>query len=96
MKNVLYPRGLVLCNIRQMYNYKVGFLQLITEVVYMCNVITSILDKIFHFAGLQHNIQFGMCVHQRYKSVCTSTKSDLSLNVPPEVVVDPWLPIKHQ
>ena len=35
-----------------------------------------------------------MCIQRRYKSVCASAQSDLSLNFLPEEMLDPWLPIE--
>ena len=40
-------------------------------------------------------VQFGMCVQQRFKPACPSTKTDQSLSFPPEGMLDPWLPIEH-
>ena len=33
--------------------------------------------------SIQHNIQVGMCVHQRSKSACAPAQSDKSLSAPP-------------
>ena len=34
--------------------------------------------------GIQHKLQVGMCLQQRFKSVCTSAQSDQSLSFLPE------------
>ena len=46
-------------------------------------------------ARVQHNVQDGMCVQRRLKSVSVSAQSDQSISFPPEETLDPWIPIEH-
>ena len=46
-------------------------------------------------AGMLHEVQVGICVQRRFKSVCTFPQSDQSINFLPKEMLDPWLPIEH-
>ena len=43
-------------------------------------------------------VQIGMCVQQRFNSVCTFTQADKRLSYTPDKKnpLDPWLPIERQ
>ena len=45
-------------------------------------------------ASIQYKVHVGMYVQQRFKSVCSSVQSPLSLCFPPEETLNPWLPIE--
>ena len=47
------------------------------------------------WAGIQHKVQVGICVQQRFKSVCTFAQSDQILSLLPDEMLDPWLSIEH-
>ena len=46
-------------------------------------------------ADLQHKIQVVVCVQQKFKSACASTKSGQSPSFPPEETWIPRLPIER-
>ena len=57
----------------------------------VCRLISITMYK---RAGIQHKVQVGMCVHQRFKSVCASVQLDQGLSFPPEETLPPWLHMK--
>ena len=46
-------------------------------------------------ASVQHNVQNGMCVQRKLKSVSVSAQSEQSISFPPEETLEPWLSIEH-
>ena len=45
--------------------------------------------------SVQHNVQVDMCIQLRFKPVYASAQSDQSHSVPPEELLNPWLPIER-
>ena len=62
------------------------------------SLITSMAKNVsFHYileiyiyvrAGIQHKVQVGMCIQQRFKSVCASAKSECDQEIPQSLIAD--------
>ena len=48
-----------------------------------------------YLSGTLHKVPVGMYKQQRFKSVLTSTQSDLSLSFLPEEMLNSWQPTEH-